>query len=140
MEEQTLSILKPDSIAKNVIGSILERFEKNNFKIIAARMTHLSKQQAETFYEVHKGKPFFEDLTTFMSSGPILALVLSGKNAIERNRQLMGNTNPQKAEKGTIRKDFASSIDQNAVHGSDSPDSAKTEIAFFFKPSEIFSR
>lgn len=138
--ERTLSILKPDAIAKNVIGEINMRFEKADLKIIAARMLHLSKAQAEAFYAVHKERPFFNNLVTFMSSGPVLVQVLEGENAILRNRELMGATNPQEASPGTIRADFADSIDENAVHGSDAPETAAWEIQFFFKPEEMHSR
>lgn len=137
--EQTLSIIKPDAVAKNVIGEINSRFEKAGLKIAAARMMHLTKDQAEGFYAVHKERPFFNDLVSFMISGPVMVQVLSGENAILRNRELMGATNPAEAEAGTIRADFADSIDANAVHGSDAPDTAKQEIAFFFQDSDIFA-
>jgi nucleoside-diphosphate kinase len=140
MKEQTLSIIKPDAVDKNVLGKIIDRFEKEGLKIVAARMFHLSRKRAEEFYGVHKGKPFFDSLTVFMSSGPILVTVLEGDDAIAKNRKIMGATNPQKADKGTIRADFATDIEKNAVHGSDAVETAKTEIAFFFKPDEIFSR
>lgn len=138
--ERTLSIIKPDAVAKNVIGEINMRFEKADLKIIAARMTHLSKAQAEAFYAVHKERPFFNNLVTFMSSGPVLVQVLEGEGAILKNRELMGATNPQEASPGTIRADFADSIDENAVHGSDAPDTAAWEISFFFQPEEMHSR
>ena len=138
--EQTLSLIKPDAVGNNHIGEILARFEKNNLEIVAMRMVHLSQKEAEAFYAIHKERPFFQELVNFMISGPIVALVLQGENAVEKNRQLMGATDPQKAEKGTIRRDFATSIDANAVHGSDSKENAKTEIAFFFKQGEICPR
>lgn len=138
--ERTLSIIKPDAVAKNVIGQILARFEKAGLKIVAARMVHLSRSDAEGFYAVHKGRPFYNDLVTFMISGPVVIQVLEGDNAIQKNRDLMGATDPKKADKGTIRADFAQSIDANAVHGSDAPDTAKTEIAYFFPQSQVYSR
>jgi len=138
--ERTLSIVKPDAVAKNVIGQITQRFERAALRIVAARMLHLSQKQAEGFYAVHRERPFFRDLVKFMISGPILVQVLEGENAIAKNRELMGATDPKKAEKGTIRADFADSIDANAVHGSDSPETARDEIAYFFPASEIFSR
>lgn len=138
--EKTLSIIKPDAVKKNQIGNIIARFEKAGLKVVAAKMLHLSKEKAEGFYAVHKGKPFFNDLVKFMTSGPILVQVLEGDKAIERNREIMGSTNPANAKEGTIRKDFAESIEKNAVHGSDAPETAKTEIAYFFTSSEIFSR
>jgi len=138
--ERTLSIIKPDAVAKNVIGQITARFEGAALRIVAARMMHLSRVQAEGFYAVHRERPFFGDLVAFMISGPVVAQVLEGENAIARNRELMGATDPKKAEKGTIRADFAASIDANAVHGSDGPDTARTEIAYFFASSEVFSR
>src|ERR1043166_6175413 len=138
--ERTLSIIKPDAVAKNVIGQIYSRFENAGLKIIAARMSHLSRGEAEAFYAVHKGRPFFNDLVAFMISGPVMIQVLEGDNAIAKNRELMGATDPKKADKGTIRADFAESIDANAVHGSDGPETAKTEIAYFFPASEVFSR
>lgn len=137
MTEKTLSIIKPDAVSKNVIGEIISRFEKGGLRIAAARMMHLSKKQAEDFYAVHKERPFFSALVNFMSSGPVLVQVLEGNNAIALNRQIMGATNPKDAAPGTIRADFADSIDHNAVHGSDAPETAKQEIAFFFKPEEI---
>lgn len=138
--EKTLSIIKPDAVKKNQIGNIIARFEKAGLKVVAAKMLHLNKEKAEGFYAVHKGKPFFNDLVKFMTSGPILVQVLEGDKAIERNREIMGATNPANAKEGTIRKDFAENIERNAVHGSDSPETAKTEIAYFFTNSEIFSR
>ncbi|MGE5791383.1 MAG: nucleoside-diphosphate kinase [Bacteroidota bacterium] len=138
--ERTLSIVKPDAVAKNVIGKIYSRFETNGLKVIAARMVHLSRQEAEGFYAVHKARPFFKDLVEFMISGPVMIQVLEGEDAIQKNRDLMGATDPKKAEKGTIRADFAESIDANAVHGSDGADTARTEIAFFFPAGEIHSR
>lgn len=135
--QQTLSIIKPDAVAKNVIGEIYTRFEKAGLKIAAARMMHLSKEQAEEFYAVHKERPFFNDLVSFMISGPVMVQVLSGENAILKHRDIMGATNPAEAAPGTIRADFADSIDANAVHGSDAPETAAVEIAFFFKPEEI---
>ena len=130
--ERTLSIIKPDAVKKNVIGQILARFEKAGLRIIAARMTQLSRKEAEGFYAVHRERPFFKDLVEFMISGPVMIQVLEGENAIAKNRELMGATDPKKAAKGTIRADFADSIDANAVHGSDGPDTARKEIAFFF--------
>ena len=136
-KEKTLSIIKPDAVKKNHIGEILARFEKSGLKIIAAKMLHLSKEQAEKFYAIHKGKPFYNDLVTFVSSGPVLVQVLEGDNAIQKNRDIMGATDPKKAAPGTIRKDFAASIDENAVHGSET---AKQEISFFFTKEEILAR
>ena len=130
--ERTLSIIKPDAVAKNVIGEIYSRFEKAGLKIIEARMQHLSREEAEGFYAVHRQRPFFNDLVEFMTSGPVMIQALEGENAITLNRQLMGATNPAEADAGTIRADFAESIEANAVHGSDGPDTAKTEIAYFF--------
>jgi nucleoside-diphosphate kinase len=130
--EQTLSIIKPDAVAKNVIGKIYSRFEDNGLKIVQAKMAHLSKEDAEGFYAVHKERPFFNDLVTFMTSGPVMIQVLEGDNAVLKNRELMGATNPQEAAPGTIRADFAESIDANAVHGSDSLENAKIEIEYFF--------
>ena len=138
--ERTLSIIKPDAVKKNVIGQILARFEAAGLRIVAARMMYLSRAQAEGFYAVHRGRPFFNDLVEFMTSGPVLVQVLEGESAIAKNRELMGATDPKKAAKGTIRADFADSIDANAVHGSDAPETAKTEIAYFFPACEIFSR
>ena len=131
-EERTLSIIKPDAVAKNVIGEIYSRFEKGGLHIVAARMMHLTREQAEGFYAVHKERPFFADLVEFMISGPVMVQVLEGENAIARNREIMGATNPKEAAPGTIRADFASSIDENAVHGSDAAETAQNEITFFF--------
>src|SRR5690606_41966011 len=138
--ERTLSIIKPDAVAKNVIGQIYSRFEGAGLKVIAARMMHLSRGEAEAFYSVHRARPFFKDLVDFMVSGPIMVQVLEGESAIAKNRELMGATDPKKAAPGTIRADFADSIDANAVHGSDSPEPASTEVAFFFPEMEIHSR
>src|ERR1700751_5263127 len=138
--ERTLSIIKPDAVAKNVIGEIYARFEKAGLKIVAARMAHLSRKEAEGFYAVHKGRPFFNDLVEFMSSGPVMIQVLEGDSAILKNRDLMGATDPKKAAKGTIRADFAQSIDANAVHGSATAETAANEIAFFFPGMQIHSR
>jgi len=138
--ERTLSIIKPDAVKKNVIGQILARFEKAGLRLVAARMMHLSRAEAEGFYAVHRNRPFFRDLVDFMTSGPVLVQVLEGDEAIARNRELMGATDPKKAAKGTIRADFAESIDANAVHGSDGADTARVEIAYFFPACEVFSR
>lgn len=138
--ERTFSIIKPDAVAKNVVGQIVARFEAAGLKIVAARMMHLSRLQAEGFYAVHRERPFFKDLVEFMISGPVLLQVLQGENAIARNRELMGATDPKQAAKGTIRADFAQSIDANAVHGSDGPETARTEIAYFFPACEVFPR
>jgi nucleoside-diphosphate kinase len=138
--ERTISIIKPDAVAKNVIGQIYARFEGAGLKIIAARMMQLSQKQAEEFYGVHKERPFFKDLVSFMTSGPVIVQVLEGENAITKNRDLMGATDPKKAAPGTIRADFADSIDANAVHGSDGPDTAKQEITFFFSGLDVLSR
>ena len=138
--ERTLSIIKPDAVGKNVIGKIYERFERAGLKIVAARMHFLSRSEAEGFYAVHTGRPFFNDLVQFMSSGPVMIQVLEGDNAILRNRDLMGATDPKKASAGTIRADFAQSIDANAVHGSDALDTAQFEIAYFFASSQVYSR
>lgn len=137
--ERTLSIIKPDAVAKNVIGQIYSRFESNNLKIVASKMKRLSRQEAEAFYAVHRERPFFKDLVDFMVSGPVQIQVLEGENAIMKNRELMGATDPKKAAKGTIRADFAQSIDANAVHGSDSPETAAVEIAFFFPQMDIYA-
>lgn len=139
-QERTLSIIKPDAVAKNVIGEIYSRFEKAGLRIVAARMMQLSREKAEGFYAVHKERPFFKDLVDFMVSGPVLVQVLEGDNAINKNREVMGATNPAEAAAGTIRADFASTIDENAVHGSDGPDTAKTEIAYFFNDDELCER
>jgi nucleoside-diphosphate kinase len=138
--ERTLSIIKPDAVAKNVIGEIYSRFESNGLTIIAARMMHLSQAEAEQFYAIHRERPFFGDLVKFMTSGPVMVQVLEGDGAIKKNRDLMGATDPRKAEKGTIRADFADSIDANAVHGSDAPGTAAVEIACFFPALNIYSR
>jgi len=138
--ERTLSIIKPDAVAKNVIGQIYSRFENKGLKIVAARMLHLSRAEAEGFYAVHRQRPFFNDLVNFMVSGPVMVQVLEGESAIQKNRDLMGATDPKKALKGTIRADFADSIDANAVHGSDATESAAVEIAYFFPTLNIYSR
>ena len=138
--ERTLSIIKPDAVAKNVVGQILARFEAAGLKVIAARMQHLSQREAEAFYAVHKERPFFKDLVSFMVSGPVIIQVLEGEGAIAKNRELMGATDPKKADKGTIRADFADSIEANAVHGSDAPETAANEVAFFFPGLAIYSR
>ena len=135
--EQTLSIIKPDAVKKNVIGKILDRFESNGLRIAAIKKIQLTKEQASKFYEVHKDKPFFNELVEFMTSGPVVVSVLEGEDAVAKNRKLMGATNPKEAEPGTIRADFAESIDANAVHGSDSLENAKKEIEFFFTKEEI---
>lgn len=136
-KERTLSIIKPDGVRKNNIGPIISRFEKAGLKLIAAKMTHLTREQAEGFYAVHQGKPFFEPLVNFMISGPIFISVLEGENAILANRDIMGATDPKKAAPGTIRADFATSIDENTVHGSDAAETAQVEIKYFFKDSEL---
>jgi nucleoside-diphosphate kinase len=138
--ERTLSIIKPDAVARNVIGEIYTRFERAGLKIVAAKMTWLARPDAEGFYAVHRERPFFKDLVEFMTSGPVMIQVLEGDNAIAKNRDLMGATDPKKAAAGTIRADFAQSIDTNAVHGSDGPETAETEIEFFFPLQEIHSR
>jgi nucleoside-diphosphate kinase len=138
--ERTLSIIKPDAVAKNVIGQIYARFEGAGLKIAAAKMVHLSREQAQAFYAVHKARPFFKDLVDFMISGPVMIQVLEGANAIAKNRELMGATDPKKAAKGTIRADFADSIDANSVHGSDAPETAAVEIAFFFPGMSVYAR
>ena len=138
--ERTLSIIKPDAVEKNAIGQIIARFEQAGLRVVAARMMHLSRAEAEGFYAVHRERPFFRDLVDFMISGPVLVQVLEGDDAIAKNRELMGATDPKKAAKGTIRADFADSIDANAVHGSDSPQTARTEVAYFFPAGEVFSR
>jgi nucleoside-diphosphate kinase len=138
--ERTLSIIKPDAVAKNVIGEIYTRFEKAGLRVVAARMKQLSRSDAEGFYAVHKERPFFKDLVDFMTSGPVMIQVLEGDNAVQKNRDLMGATDPKKADKGTIRADFAQSIDANAVHGSDSAENAAVEIAYFFPTLDICSR
>ncbi len=138
--ERTLSIIKPDAVAKNVIGKIYSRFETSGLKVVAAQMRHLTRAEAEGFYAVHRERPFFNDLVKFMISGPVMIQVLEGESAVQENRDLMGATDPKKADKGTIRADFADSIDANAVHGSDSAENAKTEIAYFFAPKNVHSR
>ncbi len=138
--ERTLSIIKPDAVKKNAIGRILSRFEAAGLKIVAARMMHLSRAEAEGFYAVHRERPFFRDLVEFMTSGPVLVQVLEGEDAIAKNRDLMGATDPKKAAPGTIRADFAESIDANAVHGSDAPETARMEVAYFFPACELYSR
>ncbi|CAM2146402.1 nucleoside diphosphate kinase [Pararobbsia alpina] len=138
--ERTLSIIKPDAVAKNVVGQILSRFEGAGLTVVATKMTQLSRAEAEKFYGVHAQRPFFKDLVDFMLSGPVVVSVLEGEGAIGKNRDLMGATDPKKADKGTIRADFADSIDANAVHGSDAPETAKVEIAFFFPEANIYSR
>ncbi|MBW8905717.1 MAG: nucleoside-diphosphate kinase [Betaproteobacteria bacterium] len=138
--ERTLSIIKPDAVKKNAIGQILARFEAAGLRIVAARMMHLARAEAEGFYAVHRQRPFFADLVEFMTSGPVLVQVLEGDNAVARNRELMGATDPKKAAKGTIRADFADSIDANAVHGSDSAENARVEVAYFFPACEVYSR
>jgi nucleoside-diphosphate kinase len=138
--ERTLSIIKPDAVAKNVIGKIVSRFEAAGLKIVAAKLVHLSRGEAEQFYAVHKERPFFKDLVEFMISGPVFVQVLEGEDAIAKNRDLMGATDPKKAAAGTIRADFADSIDANAVHGSDAPETAKNEVAFFFAGLNVYAR
>src|SRR3990167_7969948 len=138
--ERTLSIIKPDAVAKNVIGKIYSRFESNGLKIVASRMIHLSRSEAEGFYAVHRERPFFKDLVDFMMSGPVMVQALEGENAVAKNRELMGATDPKKADKGTIRADFADSIDANAVHGSDAAETAAVEIAFFFAGMNVYNR
>jgi nucleoside-diphosphate kinase len=138
--ERTLSIIKPDAVAKNIIGEIYSRFEKAGLKIVAAKMLQLSQEQAEGFYAVHKERPFFKDLVEFMTSGPVMVQALEGENAIAKNREIMGATNPKEAAPGTIRAEFATTIDENAVHGSDGPDTAKNEVAYFFNDNEICPR
>lgn len=138
--ERTLSIIKPDAVGKNHIGDIIARFEKQGLKVVAAKMMHLKEEDAQGFYAVHKERPFFKDLVSFMITGPILVMVLEGEDAIMKNREIMGATNPAEAEAGTIRADFAKTIDENAVHGSDAPETAKTEIAYFFNDAEILQR
>jgi nucleoside-diphosphate kinase len=137
--ERTLSIIKPDGVEKGVIGQILTRFEANGLKPVAARLTHLSKREAEGFYAVHKARPFFNDLVTFMTSGPVVLLVLEGENAVLKNREIMGATDPKKAAAGTIRKDFATDIEKNTVHGSDSAENARVEVAYFFPETAVHS-
>ena len=138
--ERTFSIIKPDAVAKNAIGEIISRFERDGLKIIASKMLHLTSEQAQGFYKVHENRPFYKDLVAFMVSGPVIVQVIEGESAIIRNRAIMGATDPSQAEAGTIRADFATSIDENAVHGSDGPDTAKEEIAYFFTEQEICPR
>lgn len=138
--ERTLSIIKPDAVGNNNIGAIIDRFEKAGLKIIAAKMLHLSREQAEAFYAIHRERPFFNDLVSFMISGPVQVMVLEGEGAIMKNRDVMGATNPAEAAAGTIRADFAKTIDENAVHGSDAAETAKVEVEFFFKPEELCAR
>ena len=138
--ERTLSIIKPDAVGKNVIGKIISRFEDNNLYLVAGKLVHLSDEMASGFYAEHEGKPFFNDLKRFMTSGPVFVQVLEGENAVQKNRDLMGSTNPKEAAPGTIRADFANSIDANAVHGSDSVESAKREIEYFFNTEEILNK
>lgn len=138
--EQTLSIVKPDAVGDNNIGAIIARFEKAGLKVVAAKMLHLSNDQAKAFYKVHSHRPFFGELVSFMTTGPVLVMVLEGNDAIVKNREIMGATNPKMAAPGTIRADFAKTIDKNAIHGSDAPETAKEEISFFFKPTEIHTR
>ncbi len=138
--ERTLSIIKPDAVGNNHIGNIISRFEKAGLRIVGAKMKHLNQKDAEGFYAVHKERPFFKDLVSFMTTGPVLILVLEGENAISKNRDIMGATDPKKATSGSIRADLAKSIDENAVHGSDSPETASSEIAYFFKSDEVISR
>ncbi|HNW78068.1 MAG TPA: nucleoside-diphosphate kinase [Candidatus Competibacteraceae bacterium] len=138
--ERTLSIIKPDAVARNLIGKIISRFEDHGLRVVAARMIHLSREQAEQFYEVHQGRPFFAALVDYMTSGPALVQVLEGDNAIARNREIMGATDPAKAAPGTIRADFAESVTRNAAHGSDAPETAAAEIAFFFSPDQLCPR
>ena len=139
-QERTLSIIKPDAVAKNVVGEIYSRFEKNGLKVVAAKMKQLSKQEAEGFYAVHRERPFFDALVNFMISGPVMIQVLEGEGAVLKNRELMGATNPKEAAAGTIRADFADSIDANAVHGSDAAETAAVEIAYFFPSTDVYSR
>jgi nucleoside-diphosphate kinase len=136
--ERTLSIIKPDAVSRHLLGEIIRRLEQNNLRVVAAKMLHLSKKEAEGFYAVHRGKAFFDSLTTFMSSGPIMVMVLEGENAISRNRTVMGATNPVEAAPGSIRREFATNIEKNAVHGSDSSETGAFEISYFFKEHEIF--
>ena len=138
--EQTLSIIKPDAVGKDAIGTILSRFESNGLRVKAMKMVQLTREQAKAFYAVHADKPFYNDLVAFMTSGPVVVSILEGENAISRNRELMGATDPKEAEPGTIRADYAETIDANAVHGSDSPETAAREVAFFFNHLEVFER
>jgi nucleoside-diphosphate kinase len=138
--ERTLSIIKPDAVSKNVIGQIYDRFERAGLTIVAAKMLHLTRDQAAGFYAIHRARPFFNDLIEFMTSGPVMVQVLEGEDAVAKNREVMGATNPKEAVSGTIRAEFAETVDENAVHGSDGPDTAKSEIEFFFNPQEICLR
>lgn len=138
--ERTLSIVKPDAVAKNMIGEVIRRFEQAGLRIVAAKMLHLTQEQARGFYAVHKQRPFYNDLVKFMTSGPVLVQVLEGENAVARNREVMGATDPKKAAPGTIRADLATNVEENAVHGSDAPETAQTEINFFFRDGEIYRR
>jgi nucleoside-diphosphate kinase len=138
--ERTFSIIKPDAVGKNVAGEIVSRFEKNGLQVVASKMLHLSKEQAQGFYAVHKERPFYNDLVEFMISGPVVVQVLEGENAISKNRELMGATNPAEADPGTIRADFATTVDENAVHGSDAPETAAEEISYFFSDDELCPR
>ena len=138
--QRTLSIIKPDAVGNNHLGDIISRFEKEGLKVVAVKMKHLTKEDAEGFYAVHKERPFFKDLVSFMTTGPVLIMVLEGEDAITKNRDIMGATDPKKAAAGTIRADFAKTIDENAVHGSDSPETAQVEISYFFKPEEVCAR
>lgn len=138
--EQTLSIIKPDAVGQNQIGNIIEYFEREGLSVVAAKMVQMTEQMAQQFYAIHKDRPFFRELVEFMTSGPVLVMVLEGENAVATNRRIMGETDPTKASAGTIRADFATSIERNAIHGSDSLENAKQEISFFFKPQEIFPR
>ncbi len=138
--ERTLSIIKPDAVAKNLIGKIYTRFEEGGLRVVAAKMIHLDKARAGGFYAVHKSRPFYNDLVSFMTSGPVMVQVLEGENAVAKHRAIMGATNPKDAAPGTIRADFAASVEENAVHGSDAADAARTEIAFFFEPNELCPR
>ena len=138
--ERTFSIVKPDGVSRNLIGEVYRRFEQAGLRVVAARMVHLSQREAEGFYAVHRERPFFKDLVKYMTSGPVMIQVLEGENAIAKNRELMGATDPQRADKGTIRADFADSIDANAVHGSDAPETAAVEVAFFFPGMNVYAR
>lgn len=138
--QKTLSIIKPDAVGKNVVGGIISKLEQGGLKVVAAKMVHLSQNQAESFYDIHKERPFFKDLVTFMTSGPVLVMALEGENAVQKNRDIMGATNPKDAASGTIRKEFAETIDENAVHGSDSAENAEREIKFFFSNGDICPR
>lgn len=138
--ERTLSIIKPDAIGKNIVGDVISRLEKGGLRLVAAKMLHLSKEQAQGFYDIHRERPFFSDLVSFMTSGPVIVMALEGEDAVVKNRNVMGATNPQEAAPGTIRADFAQNIDENIVHGSDAVETAKTEISFFFSPEEICER